>query len=78
MKAELISRLEKLEARHGRTRGRLRIEQIRLVGVNPDGSFTEGAVIKVPPIMKNGNMDFSKVPDDELRQIARLRIVEAD
>ncbi len=76
MKAELINRLEKLEARHWRTRGRLRIEQIRLVGVNPDGSFTDGAVIKVPPIMKNGRVDFSKAPDDELRQIARLRVVD--
>ncbi len=54
-----------------------RIERIRLVGVNPDGSRTEGAVINVPPV-KNGRADFSKVPDDELRKLARIRIEDAD
>ena len=76
MKSELLNRLEKLEARHGRTRGRLRIEQIRLVGVNPDGSFTEGAVIKIPKVMPNGSMDFSGFSDDEVRRLAKLRIVD--
>ena len=79
MKAELINRLEKLEARHGRTlAGGRRIDSYRIVGIRPDGSEGESAVIKIQTVMKNGNMDFSKVPDDELRQIARLRIVEAD
>lgn len=75
MKAELINRLEKLEARHGRTRGRLRIEQIRLVGINPDGTEGESAVIKVPPIVR-GHMDFSGFSDDEVRRLAKLRIVD--
>ena len=52
-----------------------RIERIRLVGVNPDGSRTEGAVINVPPI-KNGRADFSGFTDDEVRRLARVRIVD--
>jgi predicted RNA-binding protein with TRAM domain len=78
MKAELISRLEKLEARHGVSGVARRIEGYRIVGINPDGTEGQSVAIKIQPIMKNGRVDFSKVPDDELRQIARLRIVEAD
>ena len=73
MKAELINRLEKLEARHGRTRGR-RVTLIHIVGVNPDGTETRGGSIRVPP-MKNGRMDFSGFTDDEVRRLARVRIV---
>lgn len=77
MRVELINRLERLEACHGRARV-ARIDRIRLVGIGPDG-VTEvcSAILKLPPI-KNGRADFSKAPDDELRQIARLRIVETD
>ena len=77
MKAEIVSRLEKLEARHGRTlAGGRRIESYRLVGILPDGSEGESAVIKIPPLMKNGHMDFSGFSDDEVRRLARVRIVD--
>ena len=77
MKAEIVNRLEKLEARHGRTlAGGRRIDQYRLVGILPDGSEGESAVIKIPPVMKNGNMDFSGFSDDEVRRLARVRIVD--
>ena len=77
MKAEIVNRLEKLEARHGRTlAGGRRIDQYRIVGVNPDGSEGESVVIKIPPVMKNGNMDFSGFSDEEVRRLARVRIVD--
>jgi hypothetical protein len=50
MKAELINRLEKLEARHGRTSAKRRVTLIHIVGVNPDGTETRGGTIRVPPI----------------------------
>lgn len=77
MRVELINRLEKLEARHGRHNGVPRVTLIHIVGVNPDGTKTLGGTIKVPP-MKNGRADFSKVPDDELRRLASIRIEDAD
>jgi hypothetical protein len=75
MKAELISRLEKLEARHGRASAARRVTLIHIVGVNPDGTQTRGGTIRVPPIRKNGRMDFSGFTDDEVRRLARIRIV---
>lgn len=78
MKAEIVNRLEKLEARHGRTlAGGRRIDQYRIVGILPDGSEGCSAVIKIPPVMRNGNMNFSGFTDDEVRALARVRI-EAD
>lgn len=77
MKSDLLNRLEKLEARHGRTlAGGRRIDQYRIVGILPDGSEGESAVIKIPPVMKNGHMDFSGFSDDEVRRLARVRIVD--
>ena len=75
MKAELISRLEKLEARHGRASAARRVTLIHIVGVNPDGTETRGGSIRVPPV-KNGRMDFSGFTDDEVRRLARGRIVD--
>lgn len=78
MKAELIDRLKKLEALRGRTlAGGRRIDSYRIVGILPDGSEGESAVIKIPPVMKSGHMDFSGFTDDEVRALARVRI-EAD
>ena len=73
--ATLEPRIAALERRAGVGAG-ARLEQIRIVGVNPDGSLTEGSVIKIPPVMKNGNMDFSDFSDDEVRRLARVRIVD--
>jgi hypothetical protein len=75
MKAELINRLEKLEARHGRASAARRVTLIHIVGVNPDGTETRGGTIRVPPIRKNGKVDFSGFTDDEVRRLARIRIV---
>ena len=66
-----ISALEKRAGAGGR------LERIRLVGINPDGTEGESAVIKVTTIVR-GHMDFSKVPTDELRKLARIRIEDAD
>lgn len=73
--ATLETRISDMEKKAGIGSGG-RLERIRLVGINPDGTEGESVAIKIPPIMKNGRVDFSKVPDDELRQIARLRIVD--
>lgn len=73
--ATLEPRISALEKRAG-AGGRL--ERIRLVGINPDGTEGESVVIKIPPTMKSGHMDFSKVPTDELRKLARIRIEGAD
>lgn len=73
--ATLEPRIAALEKRAG-AGGRL--ERIRLVGINPDGTEGESVVIKIPPTMKSGHMDFSKVPTDELRKLARIRIEGAD
>ncbi len=50
MRVELINRLEKLEARHGRHNGVPCVTLIHIVDVNPDGTKTLGGTIKVPPI----------------------------
>ena len=73
----LETRITDLEQRAGIGAGR-RLEKIRIVGVLPDGSLTEGAVIWESPHMTKANMDFSAVPDDELRKLARHRIEDAD
>ena len=69
----LETRITDLEQRAGIGAGR-RLEKIRIVGVLPDGSLTEGAVIWESPLMKNGNLDLSAGPTDELRKLARIRI----
>ena len=71
----LEPRIAALEKRAG-AGGRL--ERIRLVGINPDGTEGESVVINIPPTMKSGHIDFSKVPTDELRKLARIRIEGAD
>lgn len=73
--ATLEPRIAALEKRSGAGG---RIERIRLVGINPDGTEGESAVIKVPRIMKNGDVDFSGFTDDEVRRLARIRIEDAD
>lgn len=73
--ATLEPRIAALEKRAG-AGGRL--ERIRLVGINPDGTEGESVVIKIPPTTKGGHMDFSNVPTDELRKLARIRIEDAD
>ena len=71
----LETRITDLEHRAGIGAGR-RLEKIRIVGVLPDGSEGESVVIKIPPVMKNGNMDFSDFSDEEVRRLARVRIVD--
>jgi hypothetical protein len=34
--------------------------------------------MKVPHIMKNGDVDFSGFSDDEVRRLAQIRILDAD
>lgn len=74
--ATLEPRIAALEQRAGFGAG-ARLEQIRIVGVNPDGSEGESVVIWESPLMKNGHMDFSGFSDEEVRALARVRI-EAD
>lgn len=73
--ATLEPRIAALEKRAG---GGGRLERIRIVGVLPDGTEGQSAVIKVPRIMKNGDVDFSGFTDDEVRRLARIRIEGAD
>ena len=73
----LEPRIAALEHRAGIGAGR-RLDRIRLVGINSDGTEGDSVVIKIPPTMKSGHMDFSKVPTDELRKLARIRIEGAD
>ena len=71
--ATLETRIAALEKRAG-AGGRL--ERIRLIGILANGDEGESAVIKVPRIMKNGEVDFSGFSDDEVRRLARIRIVD--
>ena len=72
----LEPRIAVLEARCGRTlAGGRRIDSYRIVGILPDGTEGESAVIKVQPIVR-GHMDFSGFSDDEVRRLAKLRIVD--
>ncbi len=73
--ATLEPRIAALEKRSGAAG---RIERIRLVGILANGDEGESAVIKVPRIMKNGDVDFSGFTDDEVRRLARIRIEDAD
>lgn len=72
----LEPRIAALEQRSGIGAG-ARLERIRLVGVNSDGTEGNSVVIWESPPMKNGNLDLSAVPADELRALARIRIEDA-
>ena len=73
----LETRITDLEQRAGIGAGR-RLDRIRLVGINSDGTEGDSVVIWESPLMKNGNLDFSAVPTDALRKLARHRIEDAD
>ena len=73
----LEARITDLEQRAGVGAG-ARLDRIRLVAVNSDGTEGESVVIWVSPNMKNQHIDFSAVPDDALRKLARHRIEDAD
>ena len=73
----LEPRIAALEHRAGIGAGR-RLDRIRLVGINSDGTEGDSVVIWESPLMKDGNLDLSAVPDDELRKLARIRIEDAD
>lgn len=75
--ATLETRISDLEKKAGAGAGG-RLERIRLVGINPDGTEGEGVIIWESPVMKSGHIDFSAVPTDELRKLARIRIEDAD
>jgi len=72
----LETRITDLEHRAGIGAGR-RLDRIRLVAVNSDGTEGDSVVIWESPPMKNGNLDLSAVPADELRALARIRIEDA-
>jgi hypothetical protein len=74
--ATLETRISDMEKKAGAGAGG-RLDRIRLVGINPDGTEGESVFIKVPPVMKNGNMDFSGFTDAEVRRLARIRILDA-
>ena len=73
----LEPRIAALEHRAGIGAGR-RLDRIRLVAVNSDGTEGDSVVIWESPLMKNGNLDLSAVPTDVLRKLARHRIEDAD
>lgn len=73
----LETRITDLEQRAGIGAGR-RLERIRIVAVLPDGTEGDSVVIWESPHMTKANMDFSAVPDDALRKLARHRIEDAD
>lgn len=75
--ATLETRISDLEKKAGAGAGG-RLERIRLVGINPDGTEGVSAVMKVPHIMKNGDVDFSGFSDDEVRRLAQIRILDAN
>jgi hypothetical protein len=75
--ATLETRISDLEKKAGIGAGG-RLDRIRLVGINSDGTEGDSVVIWESPLMKNGNLDLSAVPDDDLRKLARHRIEDAD
>lgn len=62
--ATLETRISDMEKKAGMGAGAPRLERIRLVGVNRDGSEGQSVVIKIPPTKKGGHMDFSNAPPD--------------
>jgi hypothetical protein len=75
--ATLETRISDMEKKAGIGSG-VRPDRIRLVGIERDGTEGERVAIKVPPILKNGKMDFSGFTDAEVRAVARIRIEDAD
>ena len=53
-------------------------DKVREAGGQVIGIEGVSAVMKVPHIMKNGDVDFSGFSDDEVRRLAQIRILDAD
>ena len=65
----LEPRIAALEKRAG---AGARLERIRYVGINPDNSEGESAILKIPSVGPDGKIDVSGLTRSELHALARI------